>query len=457
MRRPVARADPARPAIARKRAAVNIFVWGINYAPEKTGIAPYNTGLCTHLAAAGHDVRMITTFPYYPEWRKSTRSRGRLFHTERIDGVVVHRCWHFVPRRPNAWKRMLHEATFVATGWLRLFTLERPDVLLVVSPPLLLGAAAWLACLLKGCRFVFHVQDLQPDAALVLGFIRPGLLIRLLYAVEQFTYQQAAAVSGITPGMVEMLRRKRVPADKLLLFPNWVEDSVTMPGATAAWRRQVGAPDGVFLAVYSGTLGLKQGLDTVIDAAVLLARDSLSPEKSPGRPPIVIVIAGEGVEKSRLMARVRDERLPNVVFLPLQSTERYHALLAEADVCLVTQQAGSGALFFPSKLLSIVAHRRAVIAVADLHGELERAVVEGGFGWTVHPGQAADLANTLRIAADDAEGRFHRGSLGGDWVRQFARSSVLGSFEIWLRDRFAPASRTRTADGPPPASDVSRQ
>src|SRR5437867_4907335 len=107
---------------------MRIVVWGINYAPEITGIAPHNVALCEFLHARGDDVEMVTAFAYYPAWRKHEADRHRLFRTELINGVPVHRCWHFVLRKVSAWKRIVHEATFVFASTLRVLSVKRPDV-----------------------------------------------------------------------------------------------------------------------------------------------------------------------------------------------------------------------------------------------------------------------------------------------------------------------------------------
>src|SRR5215213_10167129 len=99
---------------------MRIVVWGINYAPEVTGIAPYNTALCEDLRTRGHEVEMVTTFAYYPAWRKLPEDRGRVYRTDVIAGIPVHRCWHYVPPKVSAMKRIAHEGTFVLTSFLRL-------------------------------------------------------------------------------------------------------------------------------------------------------------------------------------------------------------------------------------------------------------------------------------------------------------------------------------------------
>ena len=105
---------------------MRVIVWGINYAPEFTGIAPHNVALCEFLHARGDDVSMVTGFPYYPSWEKRPEDRGHLYRTDQINGVPVHRCWQFVPARVSALKRIFHEASFVFTSTLRACLFRAP-------------------------------------------------------------------------------------------------------------------------------------------------------------------------------------------------------------------------------------------------------------------------------------------------------------------------------------------
>jgi colanic acid biosynthesis glycosyl transferase WcaI len=154
--------------------------------------------LCEFLRRRGHAAAMVTTFCYYPMWRKRKEDRILLYRKDVINDVPIHRCWHFVAAKISAWKRILHEGTFVLTSTLRALWLERADCYVIVSPPLLLGLAAWLVTKLKGSRFIFHVQDLQPDAAVGLGMLRQGWFTRALYRLESFAYNGATRVSGIS-------------------------------------------------------------------------------------------------------------------------------------------------------------------------------------------------------------------------------------------------------------------
>lgn len=399
---------------------MRVIVWGINYAPEFTGIAPHNVALCEFLHARGHDAQMVTTFSYYPTWRKLPEDRGKLYRTDHLNGIPVHRCWHFVPPQVSALKRILHEASFILTSTLRQLTLPRPDVYVLVSPPLLLGAAGWLIGKIKRAPFVYHVQDMQPDAAVGLGMLQAGWFIRALYALESLAYRSAARVSGITPGMLAKFRRKGVPEEKFIYFPNAI--SLQGEGAVAGvgeFRRKNGLPADAFIALYAGNLGVKQGLDVLIEAARLV-RDRR----------IQIVICGDGAQREALAEQAQRLELPNVKMLPLQQGADYNLLLADADVCFITQQSGSGNSFFPSKLLGLLAQSRAVVTVADPESELAEAAVAGGFGLNIPPGRPQEVADVLDQLAKDPARLARYGAAGSVYVQQFEQTHV---FETFLR------------------------
>lgn len=397
---------------------MRVIVWGINYAPEFTGIAPHNVALCEFLQAKGDDVSMISGFPYYPSWEKRPEDRGQLYRTDQINGVPVHRCWQFVPARVSALQRMFHEASFVLTSTLRALSLPGADVYVLVSPPLLLGVAGWLVGAIKRAPFVFHVQDMQPDAAVGLGMLKASWFTRVLYALESFAYRHAARVSGITRGMLESFRGKGVPNAKLAYFPNAIAlDNGQPPPERGEFRQRHGIAPGEFLAVYAGNLGVKQGLDVLLETAPLL-RD----------PGIRILICGDGAQRELLEQRVRELRLPNVTMLPLQAGRDYRALLVDVDVCFITQQAGSGNSFFPSKLLGLLAESKPVVTVAAPECELALSLAEGKFGVNVPPGHARELAGLLDALAHDSPRLAEYGAAGRRYVEQFEKGRVLHSF-----------------------------
>ena len=397
---------------------MRVIVWGINYAPEFTGIAPHSVALCEFLRGVGHEVEMVTSFAYYPTWRKQPEDRGHLYRTDLVNGVPVHRCWHFVPAKVSALKRILHEGSFVFTSTLRALALPRPDVYVVVSPPLLLGTAAWLVGKLKSAPFVFHVQDMQPDAAVGLGMLKPNWFTRALYGLEAFAYRHAARVSGITQGMLKTFRAKGVPEAKLVYFPNAIDLKSDEPGPERGeFRKRHGLGEDEFLAVYAGNLGVKQGLEVLLQTAPLL-RDRR----------IRLLICGDGAQREVLAARARELQLPNFSMVPLQAGRDYRALLVDADLCFITQQAGAGNSFFPSKLLGLLAESKPVVTVAAPECELALSLAEGNFGVNLPPGRPQELADLLDALANDPRRLAKFGAAGRRYVEQFDKSRVMRKF-----------------------------
>ena len=396
---------------------MRVIVWGINYLPEFTGIAPHSVALCEYLRARGDDVAMVTGFPYYPSWKKRPEDRGRCCRTDQINGVAVHRCWQFVPERVSALKRIFHEASFVFTSTWRALSLPRADVYVLVSPPLLLGVAGWLVGWIKDAPFVYHVQDMQPDAAVGLGMLKAGWFTRALYALESFAYRQATRVSGITQGMLRSFRAKGVPEQKLIYFPNAIALDAESPPVRGDFRTRHGFTSDEFLAVYAGNLGVKQGLEVLLETAPLLRTAQIR-----------ILICGDGAQREVLAQRLRDLKLPNLRMLPLQAGRDYRALIVDSDVCFITQQAGAGNSFFPSKLLGLLAESKPVVTVAAPECELALSLVEGRFGVNVPPGHARELADLLDTLASDPQRLADYGTAGRRYVEQFEKSRVFQSF-----------------------------
>ena len=274
----------------------------------------------------------------------------------------------------------------------------------------------------KRAPVVFYVKDLQPDAAVSLGMLKTGWFTRALYWLEGFAYKHAARVVAISQEMLDAFRRKGVPENKLLLFP----DGVVLPNAQeiptrGKFREKCGFAPDEFLAIYSGNLGVKQGLYILLEAAELLA------------PPIRIVLCGDGAERAGLEKSLQDRHLTNVTMLPLQSDEDYRRLLVDADVSLITQQSGSGNAFFPCKLLMTLAYSSPVVSVADQESALAHVVARGGFGRNVLPEKPESLAQTLRDLARDRNRLREWGQCGRDYVKRFEQIRLLEEFRAQLK------------------------
>jgi len=403
--------------------AARVLIVGLNYAPEPVGIGPYTAGLAEALAERGHQVTVIAGQPYYPQWRKDPAyTDGWRRGTEQ--GVTVTRCPHYVPREPTGLRRIVHLASFALSALgpaLRAaIGNSRPEVVIVIAPAVLSVLTAWLAARLCGAPLWIHVQDFEVEAALATGLIdSAGLTARIARRLETWLLKLGDRVSTISPQMVSGLVAKGLSPDRVMEIRNWSDPRFAVePEAAAALREQWGIGQRK-VALYSGNIARKQGIEILIEAARLLK----------ARTDLVFVICGEGPNRANLTALAAD--LPNVLLRDLQPAERMGALLGLADVHLLPQIAEAADLVLPSKLTNMLASGRPVLATAatgtGLHAEVE------GCGVLVAPGDAAALAAALAgLTDDDAErARLGLAALARAQER-WTRSAILAQFESGL-------------------------
>lgn len=404
---------------------MKILFYGINFAPELTGIGKYSGEMAAWFAAAGHDVRVITAPPYYPAWRVADGFSAGRYTREQWNGVDVRRAPLWVPAQPGGLKRLLHLASFALSSLPILLAQWRwkPDVVWVVEPPLMCAPAAVAFASLRGAKAWLHIQDYEVDAAFDLGLIKGARLRGWVEGAERWLMARFDRVSTISGRMLDRARAKGVPDAKRVSFPNWVDISAIYPLAEPSpYRAELGIAADTTVALYSGNMGGKQGLEILADSARLLT----------ARPGIQFVFCGGGAGRADLEARCAG--LPNVRFLDLQPMERLSDLLGMADIHLLPQRADAADLVMPSKLTGMLASGRAVVATALASTELGRVVtVDAACGLIVEPEQPEAFAEAIRVLADDPERRALMGRHGRAYAeRELDRDVILRRFEADL-------------------------
>ena len=413
---------------------MRILVCGINYAPDLIGVSKYNTELCEALAARGHQIRIVTAPPYYPEWKIPRPYRSLRYRQELRDGVEIMRAPIYVPANPSGARRLMHHGSFaLSSAWPLLASAItwRPDVVLAVAPSLLSAPMALSAARLTGAAAWLHVQDFEIDAAFELGLLRGESARRLLLKMERVLLSGFDRVSTISPRMLRRLELKGVASDKIREVRNWVDTETISPGPKqTAFRTALGLGPNDIVALYSGAMSNKQGLDLLVEAAVM-ARSS--------DPRIHLVLCGSGSHKSDLQ-RLADAAV-NVHFLDLQPLERLSELLRTADVHVLPQKAQAADLVLPSKLSGMLASGRPVIVMAETGTGLASEAIDAGL--LVPPGDAASLAAALVKLANDAETREKLGVAARRRATQFwDQETIISSIErelVMLRPRLTGA------------------
>jgi len=402
---------------------LKILLHGINYHPEITSTGRYTGEMGRWLAARGHEVRVVTAPPYYPQWRVGKGYSGRRYAREELDGAAVWRCPLWVPERPSGPKRLLHLSSFAAASAPVVLRQAswRPDVVVMVEPTLLCLPHSWAAARLADAPLWVHVQDFEMEAALGLGILGGASARRAFESLERALYRRADRLSAITEAMRLRAVEKGVPEERTRLLPNWADlEAVRSMPPDAAVREELGASPEDVLVLYAGNMGEKQGLELVLEAA----------DRLRGRRRVRFALAGAGAARERLERSARERGLRNVSFLGVQPEERLPALLAAGDVHLVVQRREAADLVMPSKLTNIMAAGRASVATADPGTELYRALRESGGGLVVPPGDAGELAAAIERLADDADLRARLGRNARRYAEErLDREKILASFE----------------------------
>lgn len=405
---------------------MRLLLYGINYLPELTGIGKYSGEMCEWLAARGHEVRVVTAVPYYPEWRVPDGYRGRLYRSETRNGVEVHRSNLFVPRAPNTPTRLLHLASFAVATLPQVLRQSRwrPDVLVAVEPTLFCAPGALLAARLGRARSLLHIQDFELDAMLGLGMGKAG---GIGAGIERWLMRRFSAVSTISYSMAERAEAKLADGSKALFFPNWVDIDFVKPGPTGdLYRQQWNIPASTKVVLYAGNMGRKQGLEIVLAAAAALRGDG----------DVVFIMVGAGAAADDLRKAAEAQALGNVRFHPLQPYERLPELMALADVHLVVQRRGAADAVLPSKLTTILAAGGDALVTAESHTELGKLCERHpGIAVRVEPEDAPRLTEALRGMLDlvDVGQRRHNAVARAYAEQNLDRERVLERFEADLR------------------------
>ena len=401
---------------------MRILIYSYNYYPEPIGIAPLMTELAEGLVTKGHEVRVVTGMPNYPQRRIYDGYRNKLYCTEERNGVTVQRSYIWVRPKPGFMDRILLEGSFVLSSFLQALNGWQPDAILLTVPPLPACVPAALLAWFHGCPLVLNLQDILPDAAVNTGLLRNKALIRVFEGLERFAYRHATKISVIADGFAENIRQKGVPSEKITQIPNWVDTSFIrpLPKQNNAFRR-ANQLEGKFVVLYAGNIALTQGVEMVVQSARYLRH----------LPDVAIAIVGEGralesLKRVRKLWKVEEQ----VLLLPFQPREELPTMLTAADVGLVVQKRNVICINMPSKIPVLLASGCPILASVPLAGTAAQVVGQSGGGMVIPPEDPIGLAkqieqlyeNRARLAALGRQGRQYA-------VENFTFGQALNRYE----------------------------
>jgi colanic acid biosynthesis glycosyl transferase WcaI len=312
--------------------------------------------LVRSLVEAGHSVQVLTGIPNRPYGHYYEGYTARLLFEEEKFGARVIRTYTWPYRGDVIWRRIMNYGSFMLSSLLGIARLAPFDILYAYHPPLTIAFPAYLASVTRRVPFIYDVQDIWPEAGVAAGALQEGWLYRFMSALAKWVYAQASHITVIAPDFKDILVDQGVSPDKISVVSNWADDSIYIPRSANGVRQQYGLPEGRFLAMYAGNMGMTHGVEYLLDAARLLKE----------RSDITFVFAGTGAEYDKMLQKKQQEGLDNVHFLGYIPPPRMPELLAAADLMLIhLRKSDSGAVSLPSRMLAYMACGRPMLVASE--------------------------------------------------------------------------------------------
>lgn len=334
------------------------------------------------------------------------------------DGIAIERLSAPDFNRCGVAKRTVGNLILTFQACLRLTFGPRYDAILVSTAPPFLPLAAAVAGSLRRTPYFYVVYDLEPDRVVGLGVMSPNsAFVKGMGYLQRRFVARAARVIAIGRDMLELLvERHRMPVEKGVFVPVGAADPGCFDRSSDDGADSEQRP---LRVLYSGNLGRYHDFDTILDAAKALAPSG----------EVEFVIVGGGAKRRAIEDRLAREDIPNVTLRSLVPAAEYGALLASADVCLVTMEPGIEGTCVPSKLYSIMGSGKPVLGLVHPLSEVARTIEEDRCGFTVPQGDPKALVEVLKMLAHDQGAIKKTGKSGRE---AFERKYTIGTIAAQL-------------------------
>lgn len=404
---------------------MRVLILSHYYSPEPI---PKPGDLAVALVERGHSVSVITGFPNYPEGRIYPGFRLSLWSHCDVDGIPVIRAYQYPYHGKSAFLRFCNYFSFVLTAPIASLFAPRCDVIYVWHPPLTVGLAAWFVSLIRRAPFVYDVQDIWPESAVLSGMLKQGFITRMLTRLEKFVYSKAAHLFVVTQGARANLIEKNVPPSKVSVMSHWIDEHA-FARQDRDRRNEVRREHGWesrFVVMFAGNMGIVQALDRVIEAA----------ERLKAVEDVLFIFVGDGADKERLLDLAAKANLGRTLqFINRVPAAAMPDLMAGADALLVhLKYSPLSEFIIPSKTYAYLAAGKPIIMA--MQGAAADLVAESHAGIIVPPEDPALLAEAvLRIRVLPETERVQMGLNGRRFLElRFSKKDVLSQYEDKLRE-----------------------
>lgn len=391
------------------------------FPPEPIVSAQTSAQVAAALVASEHEVTVITAFPSRPAGKLYPGYRQTLYRQERsAAGYNIVRCFSTVSAESRMLSRFAENLSFgLTSGWQVLWQ-KRPDVIYANTWPIFAAGILALIARWRHVPLVISVQDVYPESLIAQGRLSPSSrLTALLRKIDRAIAHSSHKVIVISERFAQIyLGDRQVPAQKIHVVPNWVDEQQIVPDKGGAeLRSEMGISDSAFLLVYGGNIGAAAKAEGIIEALGRLS----------GREQPHLLIAGSGPNLSACQSLATIIAPGRVSFYTPWPAEKTSPVYAAADVLVLPTQGEQSLVSVPSKLIGYMLSARPIIAQAVSGSDLATVIREAGCGWVVAPDQPDRLAQAFREAMNLPAADLRRlGQLGREYaLHHFTRATCL--------------------------------
>ena len=390
-----------------------VAIIGLNYSPEQTGIAPYTAGLA-HKLNEEFDVTVITGVPHYPRWRRIPFSESE----DRQHRHKVVRVPHIVPRTNGMMGRLALELSFtIATFFVKL---RNPKFAIFVTPSLISSYLGLLRIKLlrSGTKTFLWVQDLYGlGSAEIFG--KRNLSTWILNAIERHAFLLANEIVVIHESFKNhLVENMEIDPNKIVVLKNWSHFNYQPSKSRSETLQAFGLRD-FPTVMHTGNMGMKQGLEHAIDAAVASQAYQL-------------VLVGDGACKRDLTIRAMGHS--NIVFIPPVDEYELSNLLSCADVLLVQEAKGVGQMAVPSKLTTYMTTGKPILGATEPDSNSAIEILQSGAGIIVPSGDTFKMNESLEFLFSNSAMTSALGAAGLNFAAtHYSQNLNLQTFEALLK------------------------
>ncbi len=367
-----------------------------HFEPDVAPTGVVMTAIAEELASLGHEISVVTSLPWYREHRVEDAWRKRPVRVDRLrGGISVTRVNPFATSKTHIAARLAGFAGFTTLASAVGLVTPRPEAVLVMSPPITLGIAGVVVARRFRVPLVLNIQDIFPDAAIETGAVHNQRLIDGARRLERWLYRHSDAVTVLSEDMRTNIAAKTSPEhhNRIRVIPNFADPLQVRPRSRNTRYRAEHHLGDRTVVMYAGNVGLSQPFELMVAAAQALQ----------SRDDVVFVINGGGSGRPALEAQAAG--LPNLVLVDFQPPERLAEVLASADLHVILLRRGLAHSSVPSKLYTILASGRPVVASVDRGTELYRVLVEGRCGKWVPAEDTTAFIEAIESLIDDVPAR----------------------------------------------------